>query len=313
MKDANATLSLKAMKGIARKLQAGHAMETTGDVKPWPDLTEDERKLAATFGLDQAQLQWRRSKISDLEMQSEFGVTALTGADGFKQEYPFTFDEAFDAIIPGAYYAKLMEQASQENRIGRVPHEPGELVSTAWDLGYGDTTAIWFYQHKGFEVRLIDYYEMSGQGLDHYAKVLRERGYNYGEHAWPHDGGNGDLSTGKTRLQTFASLGFNARVLQRDSNVADGINAVRLLLPKCYFDAAKCAQGIEAMRQYRCDFDESRRIWVNKPRHDWASNGADSFRTLARAIAKVSDSVRTQRDRWSREPSYTNTSWMANG
>src|SRR4030095_12399062 len=161
------------------------------------------------YGLDNSQLVWRRSKISDLEMQSEFGVTALTGEDRFKQEYPFTFDEAFDAAIPGAYYAKLMQDASDDNRIGRVPNDPMHKVSTAWDLGYGDTTAIWFYQQTGFEVRLIDYYEMSRQGLDHYAKILKERGYNYDEHAWPHDGANGDLSTGKTRVQTFAGYGYH--------------------------------------------------------------------------------------------------------
>ena len=178
--------------------------------KPVPDgfkRSEDEMKLAKNFGLDDQQLVWRRDKISDLEMQSEFGITALTGLDRFKQEYPCTFDEAFDAIIPGAYYAKLMEDASNEGRIGREPYDPLKPVGTAWDLGYGDTTAIWFYQQRGLEVRLIDYYEMSGVGLDHYAKILREKGYRYGEHTWPHDGGNGDFSTGKTRVQLFSEMG----------------------------------------------------------------------------------------------------------
>jgi hypothetical protein len=184
-------------------------------------------------------------------------------------------------------------------------------VSTAWDLGYGDTTAIWFYQQTGFEVRLIDYYEMSRQGLDHYAKILKERGYNYDEHAWPHDGANGDLSTGKTRVQTFAGYGYHPRVLQRDSNIMDGINAVRLLLPRCYFDAAKCAQGIEALRQYRCEYDEDRKIFKKKPLHNWASNGADAARTLARAIPAQGKDVASRRpERYTRTYSGGN-GWMS--
>jgi hypothetical protein len=282
--------------------------------KPVPDnfrASEEELKLAKQFNLTDGQLVWRRSKIAELEMDSEFGVTALTGADRFRCEYPNTFDEAFDAAIPGAYYAVPMQDASNDNRIGRAPYDPQHQVSTAWDLGFGDSTAIWFYQHTGFEIRLIDYYETSGVGLDHYAKVLREKPYVYKDHTWPHDGGHGDLSTGKTRQQTFASLGYHVRVMQRDKNIMDGINAVRLLLPRCYFDAGKCHQGIEALRQYRCEYDQDKKSFVNRPRHDWASHGADAFRTLARAVSEVSSDVKKQRDRWNRSTDYSSdTGWM---
>jgi hypothetical protein len=284
-----------------------------GYSKPVPDgfkASEDEMKLAKQFGLTDGQLIWRREKISDLEMKSEFGVTALTGIDRFKQEYPCTFDEAFDAIIPGAYYAKLMEDASNENRIGREPYDALKPVSTAWDLGYGDTTAIWFYQQRGLEVRLIDYYEMSGVGLDHYAKTLRDKGYRYESHNWPHDGGNGDFSTGKTRVQLFSEMGFSARVLNRESNVADGINAVRLLLPRCCFDAAKCEQGIEALRQYRCRYNEDARIFEKTPLHNWASNGSDAFRTLARAIAEPPEDRVKKPERY-RSDGNSGASWMS--
>jgi hypothetical protein len=284
--------------------------------KPVPDgfkMSADEMKLAQQFSLDAQQIAWRRAKIAELEMDSEFGVTALTGEDRFRGEYPNTFDEAFDAAIPGAYYAKLMADASNDKRIGNVPWEPSQQVSTAWDLGFGDTTVIWFYQQTGFEVRLIDYHEMSGQGLDYYAKVLRGKPYTYADHAWPHDGGNGDVSTGKTRVQVFSELGFSARVLNRDSNVADGINAVRLMLPKCYFDAQKCAQGIEALRQYRCEYDPGARIFKNKPLHNWASNGADAFRTLARALPDVGKDVQERRRRYDKPwRSGDGTSWMSN-
>jgi hypothetical protein len=282
--------------------------------KPVPDgfkPSAEESKLAAQFNLTNEQLVWRRNKVAELEMDSEFGVTALTGADRFRCEYPNTFDEAFDAAIPGAYYAVPMQDASNHERIGRVPYDPQHQVSTAWDLGFGDSTAIWFYQQTGFEVRLIDYYEMSGQGLDHYAKILRERPYVYKEHAWPHDGGNGDVSTGKTRIQVFSELGYNARVMNRDKNIMDGINAVRLLLPKCYFDASKCHQGIEALRQYRCEYDADRKIFKTTPLHNWASHGSDAFRTLARAIAEVGENVQQRRRLYERRD-YGGGTWMSN-
>jgi hypothetical protein len=270
-------------------------------------MTEDEQKLAAQFGLDAAQLCWRRMKVAELEMDSEFGVTALTGEDRFRGEYPNTFDESFDAAIPGAYYGKLMADASNESRVGREPHITEKSVSTAWDLGYNDTTAIWFYQQNGPEVRLIDYYEMSGQGLDHYAKYLRDKPYRYQEHNWPHDGGNGDFSTGKTRVQLFAEMGFNARVLERDANIMDGINAVRQLLPRCYFDASKCSQGIQAMRQYRCEYDANAKVFKLRPLHNWASNGADAFRTLARAVSPVIEERKPER--YKRHPSSGGSVW----
>jgi hypothetical protein len=205
---------------------------------------------------------------------------------------------SFDAALPGAYYGKLMQSAETEGRIGRVPWAPDAAVHTAWDLGIGDSTAIWFCQQVGQETRLIDYYENFGVGLDHYAKVLRERPYVYGEHSLPHVAQVADLSTGRSRLQTLASLGVHGRVLPREPNIDDGINAVRNLLPRCLFDAAKCARGLEALRQYRCDYDAERKIYSARPRHDWTSHAADAFRYLARGLPEASVS-RARRDRYS--------------
>lgn len=200
--------------------------------------------------------------------------------DMIRQEYYCSFD----AALPGAYYGRLLQQAEGEGRIGRVPWTPELLTYTAWDLGIGDSTAIWFCQVTGSETRVIDYYENFGVGLDHYAKVLREKPYVYAEHLLPHDAQVADLSTGRSRLQTLGALGIAGRVLPREPNIEDGINAARNLLPRCWFDADKCARGLEALRQYRCDYDPAREIYSARPRHDWTSHAADAFRYLARGL-----------------------------
>ena len=186
-------------------------------------------------------------------------------------EYAQEFECSFDAAIRGAYYGTLIAAAEAERRIGRVAHEPRLPVHTAWDLGVGDATAIWFFQRLRQEVRLIDYYE-----------VLRRRprplcagaaggsGYAYGDHLLPHDARVQELGSGKTRVETLTALGIRPRVLAQH-RLEDGINEVRLLLPRCWFDAEKCARGLEALRHYRCEWDERRQAFRDRPLHDWSS------------------------------------------
>ena len=131
--------------------------------------------------------------------------------------------------------------------LARFEREPNLLVHTAWDLGVGDATAIWFWQRLRREIRVIDYEEAAGAGLDHYARLLQAKGYAYGEHVLPHDARVQELGSGKTRVETLTALGIRPRVLSAH-RVEDGINAVRLLLPRCWFDAEKCARGLEALR-----------------------------------------------------------------
>ncbi|MCI0429074.1 MAG: hypothetical protein L0210_00825 [Rhodospirillales bacterium] len=201
--------------------------------------------------------------------------TAMT-ADEYAQE----FECSFTAAIAGAYYGALLNDAETAGRIGRVPWEPALQVHTAWDLGVGDATAIWFCQLHGREVRIIDYYESSGVGLDHYVRQLRQKPYVYGQHILPHDARVQEMGSGKTRVETLQSLGVWPRVLENGS-LEDGINEVRKLLPRCWFDAANCARGLEALRHYRTEWDERRRTFGGKPLHDWSSHAADAFRYLA--------------------------------
>lgn len=188
---------------------------------------------------------------------------------------------SFDAAVVGSYYGELMNKAADDNRIGAVPYDPGALVTTGWDLGYGDDTAIWFAQIVGAEPRIIDYYENRGQAFAHYAKIVKEKPYVYAKHLLPHDGAHGELLAGTTIVkEATALLGHNVEVLPR-IGVDDGINAARTLIGRCRFDADKCAQGIKALRLYRRKWNEERKAFDDRPLHDWTSHAADGFRYLS--------------------------------
>jgi hypothetical protein len=197
------------------------------------------------------------------------------------EEYEQEFECSFTAAVRGAYFGGLLADLERKERIGATPHDPGLPVHTAWDLGMSDATAIWFCQAApGGEFRFIDFYECSGVGLDHYVKVLDAKPYVYGRHIAPHDIRVRELGTGKSRLETAASLGLRFDVCP-NIPVVDGINAVRLLLPKCRFDLAACEPGIEALRHYRREFSERMNTYHPLPLHDWTSHATDAFRYFA--------------------------------
>ena len=187
---------------------------------------------------------------------------------------------SFEAPLFGAYYATEMLAAEKGERMGRVPHEPHALVETWWDLGIGDATAIWFVQRVGKELHAIDYYEASGEAIAHYVGVLQEKarelGYRYGAHALPHDVKARELISGKTREEALRSLGIEVETVKQH-RVEDRIESVRAALGRVWFDAKRCERGIEALRQYRKEYDEGRGVFKSRPVHDWASHGADAF------------------------------------
>jgi len=199
----------------------------------------------------------------------------------FEQEYECNFN----AAILGAYYGALLNELEAKGRlVNATIYEPRLPVHTAWDLGIGDSTAIWFFQIHAKEVRVIDYLEKNSVGLDYYATELLRRsqieGYKYENHWLPHDATVRELGTGRTRVETLERLGIKARLIPM-MKVADGINAVRQTLPDCWFDARRCADGIEALRQYRSSYDDKKKIYSSDPLHDWTSHAADAFRYLA--------------------------------
>jgi phage terminase large subunit len=125
----------------------------------------------------------------------------------------------------------------------------------------------------GGEWRLIDYIEDSGAGLDHYVRLLQQRPYVYERHLLPHDAQVRELGSGRSRTETLHGLGVRPTRVVRQHSVADGINAVRMILPRCWFDAERCAQGIKALRHYRREWNEGAQTWRATPVHDFASHG----------------------------------------
>jgi len=194
-----------------------------------------------------------------------------------EEEYLQEYECSFTAALIGSYYGKYMEALELKKQIGEVPYDPAVPVETYWDLGISDTTAIWFVQKVGKEVHLIDYIEQAGRGLEWYAKELKLKPYVYRDHFIPHDGAARELGTGRSRQETLLEYGLRTTIVKRQS-VADGINAVRLALPHCWFDRVKCAQGLAALKNYQRKWDGKSKTFDDRPLHDWASNGADAFR-----------------------------------
>jgi phage terminase large subunit len=197
-----------------------------------------------------------------------------------EDEYLQEFECSFDAAIKGAYYAKELAKARSEGRITRVPYDPRLPVQTVWDLGIGDSTSIIFFQQAGKEVRFIDYYENSGEGLAHYAGVLQSRGYIYGIHWAPHDIEVRELGSGQSRLEIARKLGINFQIVPQLS-VEDGINAARLRFSSLWIDEAKCERLLFCLSSYRKEWDDDKGMFKNKPLHDFASHAADAFRYFA--------------------------------
>jgi phage terminase large subunit len=198
-----------------------------------------------------------------------------------EEEYEQEWYLSTEAAIKGQWYQKELRKAKEQGRLTTVPYDPVLPVDTDWDLGMVDSMAIWFSQStRSGEVRLIDYYEASGEGLPHFVGVMRAKGYTYGQHWAPHDIQIKEMSSGRSRLQVAISHGIPFNICP-NVGVADGIHAVRLLFPKCWFDETKTARGLECLRQYRKRFNDSLQEFTGTPVHDWASHGADAFRYLA--------------------------------
>ena len=203
--------------------------------------------------------------------------------EGYLQEYECDFESA----VKGAYYGKLMSAAIKEGRIAPVPHDPSLQVHTSWDIGGDrDATAIWFCQLVGKQVCLIDYHEGIGSDSAPYAKLVLEKGYSYSQHFLPHDAGPNRIGIDKSYRDFLSDHGLRNITVLPVGVREHGINLVRLLIPRCVFDAKACYQGVEALKLYRTEYDEKNKVLKANPVHDWASHGADAFRYLAVALDK---------------------------
>jgi len=259
--------TVKGKDHLFRTYEAGK--NSDGWTALWQDI---DRSLATEEGvtirlLDQAMSDDRKLVADGLMTQDEFD-----------QEWYLSTE----AAIKGAYFGSEMSAALKAGRITRVPYDPMLPVDTDWDLGIDDAMAIWFSQStRAGEIRLIDYFEDEGEGFPHYVKALAAKGYAYGKHWPPHDIAVRELGTGKSRKDTAAALGLNFEFPPPALALADGIDAARLTLARCWFDAEKCKHGIECLRQYRKSYNTRLETFTATPVHNWASHAADAFRGLA--------------------------------
>lgn len=209
-----------------------------------------------------------------------------------EMEHDFAVDEErarhiwegeLKTFADGAVYASQLKKARKDGRICKVPIESASEVYTFWDLGRNDSTAIWFMQEVGKELRFIDYYENSMVELDHYARVLKDRGYNYGTHYLPHDVEVTDLSSNRgSRKSILESAGVRPiKKVDRIASINEGIEQTRQMFDRCWFDEKRCERGLDALANYQYVFDEKSNAFGLSPLHNWASNGADAFRQAA--------------------------------
>lgn len=233
---------------------------------------------------------------------SSTGVIASEELEAMKaemseEEIEQELECSFTAALTGAYYGKLLTAAESEGRVAKVPWDPALEVDTYWDLGVGDSMSIWFVQQHRLEIRVIDYLEMSGEGLEYYARAIKgllpgsehRKNFSYREHNWPHDGGSRDLSTGKERCVTAREMGIAPLTVHPKHALADQIEAARLLIPKVHFDVVNCARGLDALKNYQRKWDSKNKIFMDKPLHNWASHGSSAFQLLAMTLRPAKD------------------------
>jgi hypothetical protein len=223
-----------------------------------------------------------RASQTGLLEQSELDDAAKTMT---QDQYLQEFECDFESAILGAYFGKEMRQLTDDGRIREVEYDPLFPVHTAWDLGYSDDTAIWFFQVVHGEIRCLDYHSSNGQPVAFYAGIIqsreKERGYVYGTHWLPHDARARTLSSNRSVIEQLGDkIPLKSIKITPNLKLQDGIQASRLALTRTWFDH-KCADGIECLRQYQREYDEDKKVFRDKPRHDWTSHGADAFRYLA--------------------------------
>lgn len=224
----------------------------------------------------------------DHEQKYWYAARYATQNDNMRREFPSTPEEAWEQSNEGCYYSKQMNQARAEKRIGHIPYDERIPVYSAWDLGYNDSTCIWLFQIYGKEIRLIDYIEGSGESLAHWIAVLKSKGYAYEKHLAPHDVLVHEFTSGMTRQASARKLGINLIPVPK-VEIIPGIDQVRAILPRCWFDEKKCDKGIKALENYKKEWNDRTGCWASHPLHNWASHGSDAFRTLATGLHFIAD------------------------
>jgi len=228
-----------------------------------------------------------RLKAQDIYLDHEqcnwYALRFQTQGEDMKREFPSTADECWEVSNQGTYYAKFITQARLEKRVCFVPYDDSLPVYTAWDLGYNDSTSIVYFQVHGKEIRLIDYDEGSGESLSHWLGIVKSKPYVYEKHLAPHDIMVHEYSSGMTRQASARKMGMTLLPVEKVA-IISGIDASRNILNRCWFDEKKCDKLIRALENYKKEWDDRHGCWRSSPLHNWASHGADCFRTLATGL-----------------------------
>ena len=271
--------------------------------KPWAHFIGTPRGKNSFYELhryarDKTDPEWytrilRASETGYVDQNELESARRTMSEDEFLQEYECTFE----AALKGTYYSKIVNDLEGRGRVVPIDFDPSLGVMTAWDLGMNDSLVIWFVQRFFREVRIIDYLEMSDMpdGLLDVVRRLKEKPYAYTTHLLPHDAAVRSLNDGKSRVDTLRGLGLRGIEVLERSGLNDGINAVRNLLPMCWFDTNRTQDGLEHLRNYRREWDEKSGIFKDKPLHNQASHASDAFRTLAMGIDRERPLVEPKR------------------
>lgn len=233
------------------------------------------------FKLSQGQKVWY---VKKKEMLGKQDITRMY------TQYPSTLNEAFMASLEDAYYARLVGNVYSEKRCGFFPIDTRADVNVAWDLGMNDKTVMVFFQELGEEIRIIDHYSNNNEGLEHYVRVLQDRGYRYGRHYLPHDASVRDLTVGISREQFLWDLGVRNTMIVPKATVQDGIEKVRQIFYRCRFDEGKTQKLLDSLQNYKKDKSKATGETMNTPRHDQYSHDADAFRIMAVGIGTYGES-----------------------
>lgn len=223
---------------------------------------------------------WKDNPYLSEEIRSD--IDHLRASD--HDEYEHVYEGVCKQVVDGAIYKDQLIAAEKDNRITRVPYDPVRPVDTFWDLGFGDNVSIWFAQSIGLEFRLIDFISDNLKDIPFYLKELAQKPYVYGTHFLPHDAKAKTLAAGGRSVQQQIATGGRRVQIVPGLSVADGIAAARTIFNRCWFDQERCGDGVQALKNYRYEFDENLGTFKREPLHDWASHPADAFRYFAVAI-----------------------------
>jgi len=268
---------------------------------PWwqhPDYVIDSKNVLINNDMYKYFAELESKGISLTPEQKAWYIKKMqTQGEYMKREYPSTPEEALESANEGFYFAKYITQARQEKRICHLPYDEHAKTYTSWDIGIGDSCAIWVWQIVGKEIHCIDYYENSDEPLTHYVNWLRLKPYIYDKHFMPHDAASRSLQTGKSLVDIARGMGLKIDVLSRDSNEMFGIECLRNTLPRFFFDQTKCEKGIKAVENFRKEWNEKLGCYREKSYHDWASHGSKALIYCAEAMQRIGSAAVLKRVR----------------